>query len=74
MILDDEIYLEAINLGKTIEEENKTSQDRTKTMIFFRHHLYKELKVKYLIVKNHLILCVCVLALNFTILLELQQN
>ena len=61
MILDDEIYLEAINLGKTIEEENKTSlQDRTKTMIFFRHHLYKELKVKYLIVKNHLILCVCV--------------
>lgn len=65
MILDDEIYLKAINLGKTIEEENNM-QDRTKTMIFFRHHLYKELKVKYLIVikylivKNHLILCVCV--------------
>jgi hypothetical protein len=24
MILDDEIYLKAINLGKTIEEENNT--------------------------------------------------
>ena len=46
-----------MNLGKTIKEENSASlQDRTKAMIFIRHHLHKRLKVEYLTIKDHLVL------------------
>ena len=41
-ILDTKIYLEAMNLEKTIKEENNASlQDRVKTMIFIHHHLHE---------------------------------
>jgi hypothetical protein len=44
-ILDAEIHLEAMNLGKTIRDGNTESQqDRAKPMIFIRHHLHEELK------------------------------
>jgi hypothetical protein len=56
-ILDAEIHLEAMNLGKTINDGNAESlQDRAKAMIFIRHHLHEELKTKYLTVKDSLIL------------------
>ncbi|KAG5226789.1 Gag [Salix suchowensis] len=48
-ILDAEIHLEAMNLGKVIKEQNNTSlQERTKAMIFIRHHLHERLKNEYL--------------------------
>ena len=44
-ILDAEIHLDVINLGNTIKEGNQASmQDRTKSLIFLRHHLHKDLK------------------------------
>jgi hypothetical protein len=56
-ILDAEIHLEALNLGKTIKDGNAESlQDRVKAMIFIRYHLHEELKTEYLTVKNPLIL------------------
>ncbi|KAI3457323.1 hypothetical protein Pfo_013986 [Paulownia fortunei] len=56
-ILDSEIYLDAMNLRKTIKEENEASlQDHTKTMIFLHYHLHEELKIKYLIVKDPYVL------------------
>ncbi|XP_068319499.1 uncharacterized protein [Pyrus communis] len=56
-VVDTKIYLEARNLGETIKEENNaSSQDRVKTMIFIRHHLDEELKSKYLMIKNLLAL------------------
>ena len=56
-ILDVEIYLNAMNLGNTIKEENIASQqDRTKALIFIRHHIDKDLKSEYLTVKDPLIL------------------
>jgi hypothetical protein len=56
-ILDAEIHLEAMNLGNTIKVDNEASQqDRTKVMIFLRHHLHEELKTEYLTVKDPLIL------------------
>ena len=56
-ILDAEINLEAANLGETIKEGNQRSlQDRAKTLIFLRHHLHKDFKIEYLTVKDHLIL------------------
>ena len=56
-ILDAEINLEAENLGETIKEENQRSQqDRAKALIFFRNHLYEDLKIEYLTVKDPLIL------------------
>jgi hypothetical protein len=46
-----------MNLGETIKEENSTSlQDRTKAMIFIRHHLHEGLKVKYLTIKDPFVL------------------
>ncbi|XP_059654294.1 uncharacterized protein LOC132301014 [Cornus florida] len=46
-----------MNLGETIKEKNNASlQDHAKTMIFLRHHLHEELKTKYLMVKDPLIL------------------
>jgi hypothetical protein len=56
-ILDTEIHLEAMNLGKTIRDGNAESQqDRAKLMIFIRHYLHEELKTKYLTIKDPLIL------------------
>ena len=56
-ILDAEINLEAANLGETIKEGNQRSlQDRAKTLIFLRHHLHEDLKIEYLTVKDPLIL------------------
>jgi hypothetical protein len=56
-ILDVEIHLEAMNLGKTIRDGNvESQQDRAKTMIFIRHHLHEELKTEYLTIKDPLIL------------------
>jgi hypothetical protein len=50
-------FLEAMNLGETIKEENNASlQDRAKAIIFIHHHLYEGLKVEYLRVTNSLIL------------------
>ncbi|XP_073121330.1 uncharacterized protein [Henckelia pumila] len=52
-ILDAEIHLVSINLGDTIKERNKTSQqDRAKALIFLRHHLNDGLKAEYLTVKE----------------------
>jgi hypothetical protein len=46
-----------MNLGDTIKDDNKASQqDRAKTMIFLGHHLHEELKTEYLTVKDPLIL------------------
>jgi len=58
-ILGVEIHLKAMNLIKTIKEENSTSlQDRTKAkaMILIRHHLHEGLKVEYFTIKNPLVL------------------
>ena len=56
-ILDVEINLDAANLGETIKEGNQRSmQDRAKTLIFLRHHLHEDLKIEYLTVKYPLIL------------------
>ena len=56
-ILDAKINLEAGNLGKTIKEGNQRSlQDRAKTLVFLQHHLHEDLKIEYLTVKDHLIL------------------
>ena len=56
-ILDDEIHLDASNLGETIKETNSASlQDRAKTLIFLRHHLDESLKNEYLTVKDLLVL------------------
>ena len=52
-ILDAEIHLEAKNLGETIKEGNKASQqDRAKVLIFLRHHIDEGLKAEYLLVKD----------------------
>ena len=56
-ILDVEMHLNAMNLGTTIKEGNQASlQDRTKELIFIRHHLHEGLKAEYLTVKDPLIL------------------
>ena len=56
-ILDAEIHLETMNLGETIRNGKEDSQqDRTKAMIFIRHHLHEELKTEYLTIKDPLIL------------------
>nr|GEV66582.1 uncharacterized protein [Tanacetum cinerariifolium] len=56
-VLDAEIHLNANGIGDTIKEGNKTSvQDKAKTMIFLRHHLYVALKTEYLTMKDPLML------------------
>ena len=56
-ILDVEIHLDAMNLGNTIKKLNTASQqDRTKALIFLRHHIDEGLKSEYLIAKDPLIL------------------
>ncbi|XP_068323176.1 uncharacterized protein [Pyrus communis] len=54
---DDQIHLEAGNLGDTIREEsNSSSQDQAKAMIFIRRHLDEALKSEYLTVEDPLAL------------------
>ncbi|XP_060170345.1 uncharacterized protein LOC132601261 [Lycium barbarum] len=56
-VLDAEIHLDAMGLGDTIKENNKTSnQENAKAMIFLRHHLDEDLKIEYLTIKNPLVL------------------
>ena len=56
-ILDAEIHLDAMNLGKTIKEGNTISQqDRARALIFLRHHIDEGLKNEYLTIKDLLIL------------------
>ncbi|KAL5566410.1 hypothetical protein UlMin_029574 [Ulmus minor] len=52
-ILDVEMHLESMGLSKTINEENETSsQDKAKAIIFLRRHIDEGLKCEYLTVKN----------------------
>ncbi|XP_068307520.1 uncharacterized protein [Pyrus communis] len=56
-VLDTKIHLKAGNLGDTSREENNSSsQDRAKTMIFIRRHLDEGLKNEYLMVEDLLAL------------------
>lgn len=56
-ILDIEMHLEAMGLSATIADENQeTTQNRAKAMIFLRHHLDEGLKTEYLTVKDPLTL------------------
>ncbi|XP_070672508.1 uncharacterized protein [Malus domestica] len=56
-VLDTKIHMEAGNLGDTIREENNSSsQDRAKAMIFIRRHLDERLKSEYLTVEDPLAL------------------
>ena len=53
--MDVEIYLKSIGFRKIIAKNNDvTSQDRTKAMIFLRNHFDEGLKTEYLTVKNPL--------------------
>ncbi|XP_058192136.1 uncharacterized protein LOC131309536 [Rhododendron vialii] len=54
-ILDVEIHLDAMELGKSITDGNDaSSKDRAKSMIFIRHHPHEDLKSEYLTVKDSL--------------------
>ncbi|KAK4713506.1 hypothetical protein R3W88_019413 [Solanum pinnatisectum] len=56
-VLDAKIHLDAMGLGDTIKEENKASkQNCAHAMIFLCHHLDEILKIKYLTVKDPLVL------------------
>ncbi|XP_068338991.1 uncharacterized protein [Pyrus communis] len=56
-VVDVKIRLEAWNLAETIKEENNaSSQDRAKAMIFIRRHLDEGLKSKYQTVEDPLAL------------------
>ena len=56
-ILDAEIHMDVMCLGDTIKDDNEaSSQNKIKTMIFLRSILYKELKIEYLTIKDSLIL------------------
>ena len=56
-VLDAKIHLDAMGLQDTIQENNQASnQNRAKAMIFLRHHLDEGLKMKYLTVKDPLVL------------------
>jgi len=46
-ILDAEIHLDVIGLGDTIKDNNETSsQNKAKAMIFLHRHLHEELKIE----------------------------
>ncbi|XP_026458462.1 uncharacterized protein LOC113358972 [Papaver somniferum] len=52
-ILDAEMHLSAKTLGNTIVQNNKESpENRSKTLIFLRHHLDEALKSQYLTMKD----------------------
>ncbi|KAG5253146.1 Gag [Salix suchowensis] len=54
--LDVKMHLDIMGFGDTIIDDNKSySENKTKTMIFLRHHLHKALKIKYLTIKETLI-------------------
>ncbi|KAK5825309.1 hypothetical protein PVK06_020125 [Gossypium arboreum] len=54
-ISDAKIHLNAKDLGNTIlVDKESTNQDKTKAIIFIRHHLHERLKVEYLTVKDPL--------------------
>ncbi|XP_047266234.1 uncharacterized protein LOC107871341 [Capsicum annuum] len=54
-VLDAEIHLATKGLSATITPNNAaSSQDKTKAIIFLRHHLDEGLKVEYLIIKDPL--------------------
>ena len=56
-ILDIEIHLDAMEIGRTITNGNSASlKDRARAMIFIRHHLHEDLKSEYLTVKDPLVL------------------
>ena len=56
-VLDAEIHLDSMGLGDAIKNKNTTSsQNRSKVMIFLRHHLDKVLKIEYLTTKDPLVL------------------
>ncbi|XP_019251167.1 PREDICTED: uncharacterized protein LOC109230092 [Nicotiana attenuata] len=56
-VFDAKIHLDAMGLADTIKDKNQASnQDRAKAMIFLRHHLDEGLKMKYLTVKDSIIL------------------
>ena len=56
-ILDDEIHLDAMNLGNTTKEGNQASlHDCAKSLIFLQYHLHEDLKNEYVTVKDPLIL------------------
>ncbi|XP_070007996.1 uncharacterized protein [Nicotiana sylvestris] len=56
-VLDAKIHLVAMSLGDAIKNKTKTStQDCAKALIFLRYHLDEGLKIKYLTVKNSLVL------------------
>ena len=49
-IIDVEIHITSMNLGKTINEGNEESQqDSAKALIFLRHHLHEDLKMSILL-------------------------
>ncbi|XP_026451165.1 uncharacterized protein LOC113351382 [Papaver somniferum] len=57
-VLDAEVHLGASSLDKTITKDNKESQeDRSKALIFIRHHLDEALKSQYLTIVSRLKLC-----------------
>ena len=56
-VLDAKIHLDTMNLGNIIKEGNDTSlQDRSRALIFLRHHIDEGLKGEYLTVKDIFIL------------------
>ena len=56
-VLDSKIYLDAMGFRDTIKNENEaSSQNKTKTMIFLHHHLHRKLKIEHLTIKDPLIL------------------
>ncbi|XP_015162513.1 uncharacterized protein [Solanum tuberosum] len=56
-ILDAEIHLDEMGLVETIKDNNQaSSQERAKAMIFLRHHLDEGLKMQYLTIKDPLVL------------------
>ncbi|KAM1576944.1 hypothetical protein ACFX10_033189 [Malus domestica] len=56
-VVDTKIHLEVGNLEETIKEENNaSSQDRAKTMIFIRRYLDERIKSEYLTVEDLLAL------------------
>ncbi|GKF65925.1 hypothetical protein Tco_0192442 [Tanacetum coccineum] len=56
-VLNAEIYLAANALGDTIQADKETSvEQKAKAIIFLRHHLYENLKIEYLTIKDPLVL------------------
>lgn len=45
MGLDVEIHLDIMDIRKTIKEENTTSNQKVKVMIFLHYHLHQGFKI-----------------------------